>query len=744
MADKFTWLKFYIELANKLLLFKNNRTLLVEKLREAHKVANKELPKIESDNNNVPDMDPFTVFALFNRGSQSVETRIELCKAYKEVFELEESVPSDFYGVPIYNYNQYCFYRYLDNPKRNNKCFDILWDLFQSAIKYADYNSNEDDFKKYFEEALKLDVIGLGKLTMGLFQIRPNTFVNLDSANEQLIKEKTVTNISIDSGSDYIGLCNKVLDYIKNNSDLKTLAEFSYLAYINKKTKGVKEAMDNKNNETKKQTNIAKNIILYGPLGTGKTYNTVLYAVAIIEKKDLDTIKNESYEDVIKRYNDYKSKGQIEFTTFHQSYAYEDFIEGIKPLMYDEDEEHKGIEYEISQGLFKKFCDRASNPILKQDKDNIVIDENATIWKVSLEGSGDNLTRTDCMENDHIRVGFNEYGENITDETDFSKYGGKGVLKAFIYRMKIGDIVLSCYSSTLIDAIGIVTGEYEWHDEYKVYKRLRKVKWIVKNIREDISKFGTKMSPSSVYRMSISLNDVMSIISKHSQREDKVKDNDNNYVFVIDEINRGNISKIFGELITLIEAPKRKGQVEAASAKLPYSKKDFAVPDNVYLIGTMNTADRSIATIDTALRRRFHFKEMQPNPNVLDGINVEGVSIKEMLTRMNQKISVLFDREHTIGHAYFMPLKNDNSLNALAEIFENNIIPLLQEYFYDDYEKIRLVLGDNKKDESEQFILKKSTNYMELFGDTDVDFEESFSYEINKGAFYKINAYKYI
>ncbi len=424
MADKFTWLKFYIELANKLLLFKNNRTLLVEKLREAHKVANKELPKIESDNNNVPNMDPFTVFALFNRGNQSVETRIDICKAYKEVFKLEESVPSDFYGVPIYNYNQYCFYRYLDNPKRNNKCFDILWDLFQSAIKYADDKSNEDDFKKYFEEALKLDVIGLGKLTMGLFQIRPNTFVNLDSANEQLINEKTATNISINSGSDYIELCNKVLEHIKYSSDLKTLAEFSYSAYINKKAKEVKETMDN--NKTKEQTNIAKNIILYGPPGTGKTYNTVLYAVAIIEKKDLDTIKKESYEDVIKRYNDYKSKGQIEFTTFHQSYAYEDFIEGIKPLMYDEDEEHKGIEYEISQGLFKKFCDRASNPILKQDKDNIVIDENATIWKVSLEGSGDNPTRTDCMENDHIRVGFNEYGENITDETDFSKYGGKG------------------------------------------------------------------------------------------------------------------------------------------------------------------------------------------------------------------------------------------------------------------------------------------------------------------------------
>ena len=223
------------------------------------------------------------------------------------------------------------------------------------------------------------------------------------------------------------------------------------------------------------------------------------------------------------------------------------------------------------------------------------------------------------------------------------------------------------------------------------------------------------------------------------------KDEENNYYMIIDEINRGNISKIFGELITLIEPSKRIGQVEGASAKLPYSKKPFGVPDNVYLIGTMNTADRSIATIDTALRRRFQFKEMQPNPEVLEGINVEGISIKDMLTRMNKKISVLFDREHTIGHAYFMPLKKDNSLDALAVIFENNIIPLLQEYFYDDYEKIRLVLGDNRKaNESEQFVVAKATDYSELFGDTDLDSDDAFSYEINKQAFGNIEAYKYI
>ena len=253
------------------------------------------------------------------------------------------------------------------------------------------------------------------------------------------------------------------------------------------------------------------------------------------------------------------------------------------------------------------------------------------------------------------------------------------------------------------------------------------------------------MTLSSVYRMNISLGDVMAIIGKHSKNTSDVQANENKYVFVIDEINRGNISKIFGELITLIEPSKRIGQVEGASAKLPYSKKPFGVPDNVYLIGTMNTADRSIATIDTALRRRFQFKEMQPNPEVLEGINVDGISIKDMLTRMNKKISVLFDREHTIGHAYFMPLKKDNSLDALAVIFENNIIPLLQEYFYDDYEKIRLVLGDNRKaNESEQFVVAKATDYSELFGDTDLDSDDAFSYEINKQAFGNIEAYKYI
>ena len=180
-------------------------------------------------------------------------------------------------------------------------------------------------------------------------------------------------------------------------------------------------------------------------------------------------------------------------------------------------------------------------------------------------------------------------------------------------------------------------------------------------------------------------------------------------------------------------------------AILPYSQRSFGVPSNVYIIGTMNTADRSIAAIDTALRRRFTFKEMLPDPAVLDGIIIEDLSIRDMLMHMNQRISVLYDREHTIGHAYFMPLREQPTIETLASIFKNNIIPLLQEYFYEDYEKIRLVLGDNQKsDEHIQFIVAKANNYSDLFGNSDIGLDDGNSYEINKLAFSNPDAYRFI
>ncbi len=501
--------------------------------------------------------------------------------------------------------------------------------------------------------------------------------------------------------------------------------------------------------EEQSMTDVGLNTILYGPPGTGKTYHTVIYAVAIIENRELASVEAEAYNDVLARYNDYKAQGRIEFTTFHQSFGYEEFIEGIRPMVSSDDESSDAgdVQYSVQPGIFKRFCERAERPAAVITND-YGIGENPSIWKVSLDGTGDNPIRSECLKKGHIRIGWDEYGESITDTTDFSQRGGRVVLNSFINRMQIGDIVLSCYSASTIDAIGVVTGDCEWHDEYPRLKRLRKVNWIVKDIKENILSLngGTSMTLASVYRMgNVSLTDVYQLIDKHNPTAAVAQPAQKNYVFIIDEINRGNISKIFGELITLIEESKRVGKPEGMTARLPNSQKPFGVPDNVYIIGTMNTADRSIATIDTALRRRFLFREMLPNPQVLADVMVEDLSISAMLNRMNQRIAVLYDREHTIGHAYFMKLRDNPTVEMLAEIFRNNIIPLLQEYFYEDYEKIRLVLGDPQKtDPEEQFITACGNDYATLFGSVDIGLDDSNTYEINDKAFGNIESYRSI
>ena len=743
----FIWSEIYEEFATKLLEYKNNRKNLISKLQNVYEEIDMKLPKMES-NGEILDIDPFTIFGLFNKGITD-DNRKRILGEIARQFNLKNEVPSSFDGIPLVNNLRSTFFNFAEERGEND--INNLWEVFESAIRYADNptQGNKLKIESTYNNVIKQKGIQWN-ITMGLYWIRPNTYINLDSKNREfIIKQKILPQQfikevnqfkNVPNGEQYIQLCDLLLEKIKDGQyGYRDFKELSFIAYERNMS------VDTVTQHNTQNTDIAKNTILYGPPGTGKTYNTVMYAVAIIENKKLEEIKKENYTEVIDRYNKYKEDGLIEFTTFHQSYGYEEFIEGIKPVIHSDEEDETDIQYEVVPGLFKKFCDIAGKPILRKEKCDIGINESPTIWKISLEGSGENSTRTECMKNEHIRIGYDEYGREITNL--FKGAAGRHILNYFINDMSIGDIVMSCYDCNTVDAIGVVTGEYEWHDEYPEYKRLRKVNWIVKGIKENIIKInnGSRLSNPTVYKLRMDLSDVMEIIEKYSKNTIEVEEKKKNHVFIIDEINRGNISKIFGELITLIEPTKRIGQTEGQKVRLPYSQKLFGVPNNVYLIGTMNTADRSIATIDTALRRRFNFKEMLPDAEVLDGIYVEDVSIKDIFIKMNKRITVLFDREHTLGHAYFLPLKDAPTIETLADIFENSIIPLLQEYFYEDYEKIRMVLGDNQKDsEDKQFITIEENDYNDLFGDTDYDFDEMSTYKINSFALTNIEAYRSI
>lgn len=576
------------------------------------------------------------------------------------------------------------------------------------SIELAIDNSDQQDYKRHHQLLNR-------PLKKGLCYVIDSNDRFLTTDNNDVVKEKVKN-----------GSYQKVqISFILTETDIKK-NDYSSQEILNLVIKAIKELIPyykiiiEEDSPKMSQCNI--NTILYGPPGTGKTYNTVNYAVSIIENKEFMAICAEAYQDVFERYLTYKKQGQIRFVTFHQSYGYEEFIEGIKPVLNDEAEE--SIQYKIESGVFKEFCEQAQQ--LKLTAHDQVMEGNKKVWKISLGGSGKNWLKEECFKDNQIRIGWDEEGTDFIEDGEYPS----DTLYYFYEGMSVGDIVFSLGDQKHIDAIGIITGEPQWLEAEEDFKRSREVEWIATDIYENIYELNgkTNLVQQTIYELwRLSINDVNNLILKYSQNNQiDVEENTNNYVFIIDEINRGNISKIFGELITLIEPTKRIGALEEMHVKLPYSKKDFGVPQNVYLLGTMNTADRSIALMDTALRRRFDFIEMLPNLNAVADIKVGHIHIQRLMEVMNARIEALYDREHTIGHAYFMSLKEDSSLENLANIFKNAIIPLLQEYFYEDYSKIQLVLGDHLKPQQYRFILDEKLSIKGLFGRAiDIDLPET-------------------
>lgn len=463
------------------------------------------------------------------------------------------------------------------------------------------------------------------------------------------------------------------------------------------------------------------NFILYGPPGTGKTYITKNLAVQIAENKS-EVELAQAYptrEELNQAFKKLQKAGQIGFVTFHQSFGYEDFIEGIKPKMADgEDGETTGdlgqkeqLKYEIKDGIFKIMAERAdSYQSFSSESGQLTFDkkivenlENKQFFKMSLGNTAnedDQVIYDYCLQNNCIALGWGQdidY-EGVKDEKDITKLlednGGAQssyeifAVKCFILWMKVGDIVFISDGNLKARAIGMIDGDYYYDDNPTIYyKHFRKVKWLAKNVNIPVDQiYGKQFSQQTIYAMYTHL-----VKKEFFKKTTPGIANIPNHVLIIDEINRGNISSIFGELITLIEPDKRKGGDEFLQVTLPYSKKLFSVPSNLYLIGTMNTADRSVEALDTALRRRFDFLHMQPEPALLRNKKVGDIDLETMLVTINKRLEVLLDADHTIGHAWLMGIEN---FEGLKTAFKDKILPLLQEFFYNDYEKIGLVLGD--------------------------------------------------
>lgn len=495
------------------------------------------------------------------------------------------------------------------------------------------------------------------------------------------------------------------------------------------------------------------NQILFGPPGTGKTYNTINQALAILAPEFLAKNRgddDESRECLKAEFDRFVTAERVRFVTFHQSFSYEDFVEGLRA---DSEAETGQVKYSVESGVFKRLCDDART----RPASDLGVRGNPAIWKISINGTGSSPTKSYCLDNGEARIGWGKTGDLREDYEQSSYYqslggGDKGTLSYFAEQMVVGDILLCIHSAEQIGSIGVVTGDYRYEEQVPAgvigdYQHVRSVRWLYRDINLSILPLNDErqFTLKTVYAMSRftwadllsyvqqqKVNPVEPVTAAEVEREP--------YVLIIDEINRGNVSRIFGELITLIEESKREGADEALSVKLPYSKKPFSVPKNVYLIGTMNTADRSLAGLDIALRRRFVFREMPPRPELLDAIDVQGLNIGKLLRVMNQRIEVLLDRDHCLGHAYFMPLKGDPTLARLESIFRNQILPLLQEYFFEDWQRIQWVFNDHRKPVVDRFVEQDRQDMAALFGNISVPAQGGV-WRINDAAFKRFSAY---
>jgi 5-methylcytosine-specific restriction protein B len=580
--------------------------------------------------------------------------------------------------------------------KRNYDNKSVIIDHVDLFIDIANkYRLKYQNLKSvtYFFQIYPKSVVNEGRGGVHYEFIAENDILFLDihiesGAQVKDVKDfrKQMKQIAIEHGYNSTGSTRVVHIELadKNENEIENIFGEIYLIFEPVIERFYSQNQVKSNGDEMLQLKLSLNQILYGPPGTGKTYNTINKALEIIlneepdeeiqkilEKANNDLIEEIERKKLLDKFNKYRDNGQIEFVTFHQSYGYEEFVEGIKANTID-----SVIQYDIQPGIFKKLSHKAN--------ENLKISSGYNNEKINFEkliNDYGNYVDEQISQEKNISI------ENSSYKLIAVRKDSKDDIKTFI-------VGKDSNSQSLAKKILMRDIEAFFNNEIKNYTD-------IKHTYDSVSSY----HGNALYYYEI-LRFIKEFYDAHKELY-RIKDLSlKNYILIIDEINRGNISKIFGELITLIESSKRILATEELRIKLPYSGDDeepFGVPKNLYIIGTMNTADRSIAPIDTALRRRFEFIEIPPKPEKLNE-NIEGINLQELLVAINTRIEYIYDRDHTIGHSYLL---NIESLTDLKLAFKNSILPLLAEYFYEDWKNIKIVLNEEKID---GFIQSKKNN----------------------------------
>ncbi len=692
--NDFNWVNFYKELALKLLNYKDNRGKLINKLKNAFDSNSLTLPTLEDGE--LIDIDPFTIFGLFNKGIKN-DTRIKITEALKKEFDIDSIAPNSFEGVPVLNNQNATFYFF--KKYRGDHDIDYLWGLFENAVKYSiDNNEKLEDLKKYFDLSIGLKGNGCSKITMGLFWINPNRFLNLDDRNKWYIYDSGKVDKNIVEnlpkinrkikGETYFEILSKIETAIKEeNINVDSFLKLSYEAWsyseeVNKQKRLEKiKQKENKKDEKEKYWVCSagedaskwdqfynKNIIAIGSsfLGNLKSYDS---------KELIQSKMNEHYNDTASHKND--------------ATAAWEFANVMKPsdVVFVKDGYHRVL------AAGEVVSDYLFDDTMTDDYKHIRKIKWLKIKNYELNNySFAQKTLTDISDSQYIEDLISKYLNTETENNNLLKY----TKESFLQEVFMSETEYDRLSNLLLQEKNLILQGAPGVGKTFIAKRLAysiiggkdsgKVSMVQFHQSYSYEDFimGYRPSESNSFKLEKGKFYEFCNLAKNNP--------ENKYFFIIDEINRGNLSKIFGELLMLIESDKRGQEIS-----LLYNKELFSVPENVYIIGMMNTADRSLAMIDYALRRRFSFYTISPafdNPKFIEYqntiVNPHFNNLINIVKQLNETIKndSTLGKGFMIGHSYLSELLSDVSDEQLFNIIEYKLIPLIEEYWFDEESKV--------------------------------------------------------